>query len=933
MFKRKQLATAVIFALGSTLLHAQEADNAQEETPEDVEVIEVSGIRASLNKAINIKRQNLQIVDAIVAEDIGKFPDNNVVEALQRVTGVQVTDRASGEVNTVTIRGLSDVTTTINGRNIFTSTGRSIALADVPAALLQSASVYKTRSASQLGSGLAGQIDVQTQRPFDFDGSKVVLAARAIEQEQADYYDPNVSLLMSDRWETDFGEVGALINVAYARTRFRDQSITAGAMLPYFTKNAPEPYDMLTRIPSTFWTPGLEEGLPFAAGSTLDVNGVDSEYYLSRDAIFGADSYGDRERPAVSVSFQWAPNDWSEYLFEAFYNGFRTDNQTTMFFKNVEHTYLLDPTTPLNLYEGTNIVKSGSALDSQNIGNNFTSGDFFTGKTDGFLYALGGNWYLSDDFQVKSEVIYQTSEYTNMFFAMRGVPQYLTGTLNFDFNAGGGIPGLEIVDNPDTAIDESDVTNRALWQTDGLYDNSYRGEGDALTFKVDAEQFVSFGPIEKIKYGLRYDKRTAEDYDYLGPGGNEGLSLADLPDGFTYINSDFFDGRANFPNSWAAVDAKYLMANRQEIRALHGYDDVTDQTPTINFDIEEVSTEAYVEADFMTELGGKTLDGQIGVRVERAERDMAFFDAEGNLTGSGEGSSTSVLPSFVVRYHLADDLLARFAYTETVRRPDFAALNPTINYGSNLTGLELKTSTQGNPDLGPVESVNLDLSLEWYFSPQSSVYAAWFQRDIEGFVFDSKRKVTLQGPEDEQPTEYVLTQPGNASDGSLSGLELGLVYFPDNLPEALDGLGVQASYTMLDSEQDIPEFEVDENGEIYISRILSRSMFAVSDKSYSVVAIYEKDDFDMRLSYVWREDFLNNYEAAIFANPLGVYRRPEQSLNFQMSYDVSENLMLTFDATNLTDEIYQSYYQYPTTNNFGSAIISRTFAVGMRYSM
>ena len=520
-----------------------------------------------------------------------------------------------------------------------------------------------------------------------------------------------------------------------------------------------------------------------------------------------------------------------------------------------------------------------------------------------------------------------------MFFAMRGVPQYLTGTLNFDFNAGGGIPGLEIVDNPDTAIDESDVTNRALWQTDGLYDNSYRGEGDALTFKVDAEQFVSFGPIEKIKYGLRYDKRTAEDYDYLGPGGNEGLSLADLPDGFTYINSDFFDGRANFPNSWAAVDAKYLMANRQDIRALHGYDDVTDQTPTINFDIEEVSTEAYIEADFMTELGGKTLDGQIGVRVERAERDMAFFDAEGNLTGSGEGSSTSVLPSFVVRYHLADDLLARFAYTETVRRPDFAALNPTINYGSNLTGLELKTSTQGNPDLGPVESVNLDLSLEWYFSPQSSVYAAWFQRDIEGFVFDSKRKVTLQGPEDEQPTEYVLTQPGNASDGSLSGLELGLVYFPDNLPEALDGLGVQASYTMLDSEQDIPEFEVDENGEIYISRILSRSMFAVSDKSYSVVAIYEKDDFDMRLSYVWREDFLNNYEAAIFANPLGVYRRPEQSLNFQMSYDVSENLMLTFDATNLTDEIYQSYYQYPTTNNFGSAIISRTFAVGMRYSM
>ncbi|MEC8228772.1 MAG: TonB-dependent receptor plug domain-containing protein, partial [Pseudomonadota bacterium] len=209
MFKRTHLATAVVLALSSTMLQAQEADTTQEDASQEVEVIEVSGIRASLNKAINIKRQNMQIVDAIVAEDIGKFPDNNVVEALQRVTGVQVTDRASGEVNTVSIRGLTDVTTTVNGRNIFTSTGRSIALADIPAALLQSANVYKTRSASQLGSGLAGQIDVKTQRPFDFEGSKVVLAARAIEQEQADYYDPNVSLLMSDRWETDFGEFGA----------------------------------------------------------------------------------------------------------------------------------------------------------------------------------------------------------------------------------------------------------------------------------------------------------------------------------------------------------------------------------------------------------------------------------------------------------------------------------------------------------------------------------------------------------------------------------------------------------------------------------------------------------------------------------------------------------------------------------------------------
>ena len=108
-------------------------------------------------------------------------------------------------------------------------------------------------------------------------------------------------------------------------------------------------------------------------------------------------------------------------------------------------------------------------------------------------------------------------------------------------------------------------------------------------------------------------------------------------------------------------------------------------------------------------------------------------------------------------------------------------------------------------------------------------------------------------------------------------------------------------------------------------------MFGVSDTSYSVVLAYDKNDLDMRLSYVWRDDFLNNYEARQFANPLGVYRHGETSLDFQASYDVLDNLTFTFDATNLTDEEYQSYYEDPTVYNFGNAIYSRTFALGARY--
>src|SRR5690606_14805771 len=200
-----------LFAASGLALLWSAASMAQDNETELEEIV-VTGLKFSLPQAVEAKRAAIPIVDALVAEDIGKFPDNNVVEAMQRIPGVQVTDRGSGEISAVSIRGLTDVTTTINGRNIFTASGRSVALADVPASLLSGVDVYKTRSAKLIESGIAGQIDIHTQRPFDFEGSKAVVAARGIYQEMADKVDPNVSALLSNRWELEGGgEFGALI--------------------------------------------------------------------------------------------------------------------------------------------------------------------------------------------------------------------------------------------------------------------------------------------------------------------------------------------------------------------------------------------------------------------------------------------------------------------------------------------------------------------------------------------------------------------------------------------------------------------------------------------------------------------------------------------------------------------------------------------------
>lgn len=888
----------------------------------ELDKVEVRGLRASLMSAQAIKQGSMQIVDAIVAEDIGKFPDNNLVEAMQRVTGVQTTDRGSGEVSTVSIRGLNDVTTTINGRNIFTASGRSVALQDVPASLLSSVEIYKTRSASHIETGIAGALDIHTHRPFDFDGRQVVVAARGIYQEQSDKIDPNISALVSNVWNVGGGRFGALFNASYAETNYRDQSVTAGAMVPFFTDQPPAGFVPYQRIDPVIngqdvWQPGLEAGMPSAPGSTVTVNGQQYEYLLSRDAIFASDFTGKRERPAANLSLQWAPNDTSEYTFEAFYNGYRNESFNSLLFSFVDWWGALgdNPSENIQLYPGTNIVKSRQGIGAPY---NFTSGDLTTGKTDSMLYALGGKWEIGERLKLKSELVYQDSEYKTDFFAMRA--DRVAHEVWVDFNSGGGKPAFGFVDNPATPdVDESDASDPSQWAMAQLYDNANYSKGEATTFTFDGEYAADWGPLSRIAFGVRYDDRSASEGQRIGPDNACDRALPDCSltahDGLVSINRGFFDGRSDVPTSWVVPNGYYIRKNADFFRQLYGRP-TSDQLAMVeNFNVDEANTALYLQGDFAADIGNGTLDGQVGLRYVNVETDMVFGE------GSASASASKLLPSVMLRYSFTPEVMLRAAYGETLRRPGFNQLNPNITYVEDVTNIGYGTASGGNPDLKPVESKNYDLSLEWYFSPGNALYGTLFRRDIEGLISDFRRRVTYQD------YDYILTQPDNASDGKLEGFEIGAVYFPDDLPGWLDGLGVQASFTRLRSSQQIPITNT--AGEVVGTD--TTPMFGVSDSSYSVVLAYEREKLGARLSYVWRDDFLHHYEAAQFANPLGVYNKPEASMDFQLSYQASEALSLTFDATNLTNELTQSYYEYPTTNNFGTSLFSRTFAVGLRY--
>lgn len=902
------------------------AEAQAEGQPDD---IVVTGVRASLVGALNIRREATQIVDSVVSEDVGKLPDNNVIEALQRITGVQVTNRTGGEASAISIRGLPDPLTTLNGRNIFTASGRSFALADIPANLVKRIDVYKTRAAEQIETGIAGQIDVFTRRPFDFDGFAVSAVARGIYNEQADSYNPNVSALVSNRWETGIGDVGLLVSGSYARTKFRDMSVTAGAMVPFVTENPPAGFTPLQRVfPETgAWQPGTERGLPTEAGSTFLLNGQQVPYYLSRDAVFSPDVRGERERPAVTAALQWSPDADSEYTAEFFWNGFDQTTFNSLFFSFVDWWGNLGPNpgSTITLFPDTNIIKTRTV--GAPFG--FQSGDFTKSSTDTYVYALNGKWNVGERGKIVADVSYQTSTFDTQFQAMRLTR--VANSIDVDFNAGGGIPSYNFDDN---AL----LVDPAQWTVGEFYDNANRSKGSAFTVHLDGHYSWDEGLLRQVKAGFRYDARKAADSVRAQDAPGLNVPFSTLDPGLQFVNKGFFDGRADVPVSWLAPDGYFINRNADAVRRLYrssvdpGILLSDELSLTRVFDIDEVSLAAYVQADGEVGIFGRPLRWQAGVRYVDVDTDLDFTDRITGTTSIGSQATSRFLPSVTLRYEITPELRLRFNYGETLRRPNFPDLNPYFNLTGDLTGIGRGSGGGGNVDLQPTVSKNYDAAIEWFFERDSGIFATFFRREIDGLVVPITSLLNIPGT-GLNTSFFAVTRPENASDGVLEGVEVGFTYFPRYLPSVLDGLGVQGSVTVLDSKQNIPI--TDGAGNVVGQE--SSAFFGVSDLSYNVTLAYDRGPVGARLSYVWRKEFLANNEARLFANPIGVWRNPEQSLDFQLTVNATNRFAFTFDAVNLTNEVQQTYYRFedaggPVTHNLGTTLLSRTFALGVRYS-
>lgn len=852
----------------------------------------VTGMRASLSSAQNIKRNAQQLVDSVVAEDIGKLPDNNVVEALQRVPGIQVSPRARGESATVLIRGLPDVVTLVNGRNIFSTTGRSLSLADVPADLVAGVDVYKSRSADQLEGGIAGLINVRTRRPFDFKGFEFALAGREVYSEQPDKIDPYASALISNRWSTGIGEIGALVSVSYHKTRYRDETIYSGGYFGYNLDNSRAPY-----------TPGVP----------LDPRGTNpTDPKVFRTDVIGAfDRIGTRTRPAVNATLQWAPDDRLTIHADGLFYGYRERGNSNQNFTSMNGTLL----SPLVFVDDTKLVQSLSIANGRVA--NF--GGAYQNKADRWQGALGADW-ASGDLKASTEFSYTRSKATDVGNNLD--VDFIASRTDAVFNDGSGAPHF--------TLPNDDMADPSRYYLSRLSTTRTIGDGKELAWRGDLSWRAPFLIFSGLDAGVRLSKRDAKSDSFTqtincaatGAVKCYSIKAASLPGLMTVTPGDFYSGTRDYVRQWATPTTDYLLNNIGSLRQLFGLapGDPAFQD-TQHFDIEEKNYAGYGQAN--VEIG--RLDGQIGVRVIRTDiTSNAFLVLRGATSPvSIRNKSTDILPSLALRYKLKDNLFLRFAASKTITRPSFAQLNPALTLTPPVPGQQpFGRGSSGNADLKPVRSDNYDLSLEWYIDRSSSITATIFRRDVTGFIqsVTSNFDIDYLGADN---GVYQITRPENSGSGKLQGIEGGFTFFPKGLPTWLDGIGISANGTYIDGKNKalspLPG----------VTGYMDIPFQNVSKYSATGTFIYEKGGFSARASYVWRD----TYNAGLHftgVNPNFITNGQISNLDLSVSYEINPNFTIVADATNILKNLYQTSFNDPGLYPRDTVLYTRTFAVGFR---
>jgi len=860
-FRRSALFTALSAGLLAPWgVSAQSAAAAGQDAATTLDAVTVTGIRGSLEASRDLKRDSPQIVDAIVADDIGKLPDSNVAESLSRVAGVQL-ERGMGEGSDILVRGLRENVLLYNGRQIVDATGRGgngldqLAtstyglLSMVPSELISRLTVTKLAGADQIAGGLGGIIDIQTRQPLAGDSEQNVVSLAGTYDELSDSYGHNAFALLSTR--TEDRRFGALVSATYSSREVVQQGLDTFSGYSRFTDPA---------------NPALSRF------GSIDMRAQNID--------------DDREKVGASVVLQWRPVDGVEVTSDTFYSRQEA--------KRDRYWIAFNPSTGLSnaVYSDHNILLAGRSSGSVLL--NAEAADI---DSDVFSTALRAKFRVGEQLDGSVEADWGRSTATYDQHYMRLAPMAgLTSVTDFDLRNG---------DFGSFNVSGVDVTDPAQWRMTIMFDNEYRAQTDTKALRSDWSWAFNDGPLSSLDFGARFNRLESVQDPLradIRPAG--GIPVTQMGDYIRlYSNPDFM------PGQFAGLPREYL----GPYRARFGGCETFTTLPVISqnaqcldprnnalaygstFSVDEDFLEAYAKLNWDTEVGGRSLTGNVGVRY--VGRDLT---SRGNLlTGTGgvtpstfRRSDDEVLPSAVAKLQLSESLVLRGGAAKVVAFPNTEDLNNGVTLNNNAVfdanGVQVSpgTGTGGAPNLDPFKANQYDLSLEWYYGGEGLLSAGVFYKDVSTFI------VQKQSAEVYNNTNFLILRKINGDSAKVRGVEL-LAQVP--FSGIFDGFGVVTTYTYIDSETPI----TDVNGN-------AMTFPGLSKNNVNLIGYYEQGPFGVRVAYNWRDAYLVGLSSAA----TGVYNDTYKDLSATLSYDFSDRLSLKIEGNNLLDSQQRTYDGY-----------------------
>lgn len=980
-FKKTPLAAAVSFAIASGAVSGQETQTTGAATadPEMVEEVLVVGIRESLKQSMDFKRARDGIVDAITAEDIGDFPDSNLAESLQRITGVSI-DRERGEGARVTVRGFGPDFNLVllNGRQMPTSSGlgRSFDFGNLASEGISAVEIYKTGQADVPTGGIGATMNIRTTRPLDAPGLTFTAAGSGLHDlstEDGSSFTPEFSALFSNTFADD--RVGIALSAVRQDRNNGANTASVGGWRTF-------PGD----VNNCWCGVGRSEwgGIPPAGDPNQQNRPGDDDFYSVPQTIGYELAEFARLRTNGQLTMQWQASEtlvatldytYSEVELERTYS-----NLSAWFNFGGQETLWNDgpQATPLTYTENSanSDYSMGGGQDAWRAENKATGLNLLWDATDNLAFEFDYHDSTADrqpnspygDSALLSTAAFSRNKTTGYF--------------------GSELPVLELTLGDPLSPDDMIVTG-------SVFTNNYSRMGIEQT-RVGGNYSFDTGFIESVDFGIQLtevNNRSAGSVvqrdawggvtqpgaiaDLLTPD-DAGSAFDEVPGGDDARRQTVF---YRFDMAAIAARTEALMASGEATTfTLADMGDCgtglcTSSRFTSDRRTVEESQALYVQMNMGSNWGTMPVDLRLGLRYESTDIDSEALSpsytginwiAGNELTAiqagpdftSLAGSYDLLLPSFDFKIDLTEQLVGRFSYTETMTRPNYGDIQggQTIN---SLVRVDGGTGNRGNPNLLPFESSNYDLSIEYYYGVDSYAAVGYFIKDVDNFIgtssvveetfdlphpalgplADAARAATGSADSGALYTwilENRAGEPGvDAANGVISGVAGRDPASPFNLTVPVNieqatmkgwelvvqhnfgdsGYGVIANATIVDADVGYDNFSLEQQ---FVLTGLSDSA--------NLIGFYDKDGISVRVAYNWRDDFLAGTGQNNVGSGPPTYVAAYQQWDVSASYWFNDAMQLYVDVLNLTDE---------TTHVYGRDKLQTLFAgqAGPRYNV